>query len=145
MPLHRHEPICTLFRIHWPSSTLGACGEYNDQYQTPFTDGLLCNGPQDPPEPALTVEFFPANIGVQGQIFTVVNNEEYYYPNLIQGMLVNTDADIGTKVTAYTGSRTGGDFGDQPVEGDVCDNVSPGTTLFAWSSLLVYIVDLWYA
>ena len=36
-----------------------------------------------------------SNIGVQGQVFTVVNDEDYYYPNLIDGMLVDEARGLG--------------------------------------------------
>ena len=44
-------------------------------------------------------------IGVQAQVFTVVNDEECYYHNLIRGMIV--DGDKGNDMVFYTGSTTG--------------------------------------
>merc|ERR1719262_1176544 len=44
-------------------------------------------------------------IGVQGQVFTIVNDEKYYYPDLIRGMIV--DGDYGADIAKYTGSTTG--------------------------------------
>ena len=35
------------------------------------------------------------NIGVQGQVFTVDNDEDYFYPNLIDGMLVDEARGLG--------------------------------------------------
>merc|ERR1712107_812443 len=35
------------------------------------------------------------------------NDEHYYYPNLINGMIVSEELQMGTQVTAYTGSTTG--------------------------------------
>ena len=44
-------------------------------------------------------------IGVQGQVYTIVNDEHYYYPDLMRGMIV--DGDMGADITKYTGSTTG--------------------------------------
>ena len=44
-------------------------------------------------------------IGVQAQVFTVVNDEAYYYPDLIRGMIV--DGEKGQDISKYTGSTTG--------------------------------------
>ena len=45
-------------------------------------------------------------IGVQAQIFTIIDDEDYYFPNLIEGMLVDEARGMGVDITAYTGSRT---------------------------------------
>jgi Delta carbonic anhydrase len=79
------------YDIHWPHSAAGACGTVN-QYQTPFYDGVFCNldmeafatlGPQD----------ITNAVGVQAQIFTIVNDESYYYPDMIRGWIVDEDYD----------------------------------------------------
>ena len=44
-------------------------------------------------------------VGVQGQIFVIVNDENYYYPDLIRGAIV--DGNFWKDVAAYTGSTTG--------------------------------------
>ena len=120
------------YEFHWPRSQLAACGQYNNQYQSPFIDGLLCNGGDGFGDvlAAITApdgkQTLTNTIGVQGQVFTVVNDEDYYFPNLIDGMLVDEERGMGIDITAYTGSRTGGTFGDQL--GDLfCDPVSPVT------------------
>jgi len=94
------------YEVHWPHSTMGACGTAN-QYQTPFYDGVFCHfdtllNSTLPPAQAIA-----DNVGVQGQVFTIVNDEDYYYPDLIRGMLVDEDNDMGQDVAAYTGSTTG--------------------------------------
>ena len=83
------------YEVHWPHSAAGACGTV-DQFQTPFYDGVFCKD-----------DFAPTNkkIGVQSQVFTIVNDENYYYPNLMRGMIV--DADRGQDLAMYTGSTTG--------------------------------------
>lgn len=88
------------YEVHWPHSAAGACGTPN-QYQTPFYDGVFCNGGIISLDPLNTYQ----KIGVQAQVFTIVNDEEYYYPDLMRGMIV--DAEKGTSVTKYTGSTTG--------------------------------------
>lgn len=88
------------YEVHWPHSSMGDCGTPY-QYQYPFYDGVLCNYP----ERATPNRTLSQMIGVQGQVFTIVNDEDYYYPNLINGMIMN--GDFGKEITAYTGSTTG--------------------------------------
>jgi len=47
------------------------------------------------------------NIGVQAQVFTIVNDEAYYYPSLMQGMIRLPNTDYGKDMAYYTGSTTG--------------------------------------
>lgn len=84
------------YEVHWPHSAAGACGTPN-QYQTPFADGVFCN--------IEVITATQSQIGVQGQVFTVVNDESYYYPDLMRGMVV--DGDMGADIAKYTGSTTG--------------------------------------
>jgi hypothetical protein len=84
------------YEVHWPHSAAGACGTMN-QYQTPFYDGVFCT------DDVLTDT--ASQIGVQAQVFTIVNNENYYYPDLMRGMIV--DGEMGTDIAMYTGSTTG--------------------------------------
>jgi len=86
------------YEVHWPHSAGGACGTVN-QYQTPFYDGVFCNGGD------LALSDTGFNIGVQAQVFTIVNDEKYYYPDLIKGMIV--DGEKGEDMVFYTGSTTG--------------------------------------
>eukprot|EP00934_Nitzschia_sp_Nitz4_P002693 Nitzschia sp. Nitz4//scaffold29_size155292//133961//135151//NITZ4_002687-RA/size155292-processed-gene-0.60-mRNA-1//-1//CDS//3329546535//2683//frame0 len=87
------------YEVHWPHSNMGACGTVN-QFQTPFLDGVMCNFASD-----FGGSLEGAKIGVQAQIFTIVNDEDYYYPDLLHGMIV--DGDMGADVAKYTGSTTG--------------------------------------
>lgn len=87
------------YEVHWPHSNMGACATLN-QYQTPFYDGVFCRFATD-----YAQDLSKAKIGVQGQVFTIVNDEAYYYPDLIRGMIV--DGDIGSDIATYTGSTTG--------------------------------------
>lgn len=81
-----------------PHSAAGDCGS-PWQYQTPFYDGVFCN------DGIITAENTFEKIGVQSQVFTIVNDESYFYPDLFRGMIV--DGDKGTDVAKYTGSTTG--------------------------------------
>mmetsp|Transcript_14779 Transcript_14779/g.21112 ORF Transcript_14779/g.21112 Transcript_14779/m.21112 type:complete len:357 (+) Transcript_14779:55-1125(+) len=108
------------YEVHWPHSTLGQCGS-PWQYQTPFYDGVLCNFNSDVAA-GLEDETIklPDHVGVQGQIFTVVNDESYYFPNLINGMIV--DGVMGKDITSYYGSTTG-----TSRTNEICSNYSPIT------------------
>jgi len=88
------------YEIHWPHSAAGACGTEH-QYQSPFYDGVFCRSGIITIAPLNTYE----KIGVQAQIFTIVNDEDYYYPNLIDG--ARTGGDFWSDVAMYTGSTTG--------------------------------------
>lgn len=89
------------YEVHWPHSAAGACGT-PDQYQTPFYDGVFCNV-----EALGDLSGLQNLVAVQGQVFTIVNDETYYYPDLMRGMLVDEGNSMGTSVTKYTGSTTG--------------------------------------
>jgi len=88
------------YEVHWPHSAAGACGT-PWQYQTPFYDGVFCMPGIISLNPLNTFQ----KIGVQAQIFTIVNDEKYFYPDLIRGMIVN--GDYGNDMAYYTGSTTG--------------------------------------
>merc|ERR1712050_75797 len=92
------------YEVHWPHSALGACGT-TAQYQTPFYDGVFCNYKGDHGNDLPSAQAIAELVGVQAQVFTVVNDEKYYYPDLIRGMIV--DGDYGKHITKYTGSTTG--------------------------------------
>jgi Delta carbonic anhydrase len=101
------------YEVHWPHSAGGACGTLN-QYQTPFEDGVFCiDG---------AVTNTALQVGVQGQVYTVVNDESYYYPDLIRGMIVDTEKNMGVDVVKYTGSTTG-----TSRDNDLCSQYAPIT------------------
>lgn len=93
------------YEVHWPHSAVGSCGTAN-QYQTPFYDGVFCNLDM-PTLLTLKPQDIASAVGVQGQIFTIVNDEKYFYPDLMRGMIVDKELDMGKDVTYYTGSTTG--------------------------------------
>lgn len=84
------------YEVHWPHSAAGDCGT-PFQYQTPFYDGVFCK------DNILTDT--AQQIGVQAQVFTIINDDSYYYPDLFRGMIV--DGDKGQDLAIYTGSTTG--------------------------------------
>merc|ERR1719330_993655 len=67
------------YEVHWPHSKGGKCGT-PWQYQTPFYDGVFCNavaattGYDTDFQPDATKWTTWQNIGVQGQVFTIVND-----------------------------------------------------------------------
>jgi len=113
------------YEVHWPHSALGACGS-QWQYQTPFKTGVLCNIDLDGLTGFLTTqrENLPLVVGVQAQVFTIVNDdsEEYTFPNLFDGMIVDDTKQMGVDMAYYVGSTTG-----QKVSNTECSPYSPIT------------------
>jgi hypothetical protein len=108
------------YEVHWPHSALGACGTPN-QYQSPFYDGVFC-GATSQLLGSLTPQMIADSVGVQGQVFTIINDEAYYYPDLMRGMIVDSDHNMGQDVAVYTGSTTGTSRNNQ-----VCSAYTPIT------------------
>jgi len=98
------------YEVHWPHSVLGAC-HTPYQYQTPFYDGVLCHVTEELVNGCVKNKDCLSNaVGVQGQVFTIINDEQYYYPDLIRGMIVSdheSGTEFGKDVAYYTGSSTG--------------------------------------
>ena len=107
------------YEVHWPYSAAGACGT-TSQYQTPFYDGVFCNLDMETFQ-TLQPQQIASAVGVQAQVFIVVNDEQYYWPDLIRGMIVDGD-DFGSDVAKYTGSTTGDSFNNE-----VCSEYTPIT------------------
>jgi len=110
------------YEVHWPhgsatggfvESPFAQCGTPN-QYQTPFYRGLFCNFPKlDLTFPDVVCNGFSyqqvaRNFAVQGQVFTIIDDEDYYYPDLFRGMITGF-GDYGTDMAVYIGSSTGSD------------------------------------
>lgn len=116
------------YEVHWPHSKAGACGSPN-QYQTPFYDGVFCKHGDDA---AVTADPTKINllaggldnlalrVGVQAQVFTIVNDEDYFYPDLVRGMII--DGVYGADMAHYTGSTTG-----TTRDNEVCSTYTPLT------------------
>ena len=86
------------YEVHWPHSAAGMCGT-EWQMQTPFYDGVFCKSGIISLDPLNTFQ----KIGVQAQVYTIVNDETYYNDNLINGWIEYPDMDVAK----YTGSTTG--------------------------------------
>jgi Delta carbonic anhydrase len=106
------------YEVHWPHSAAGACGTLN-QFQTPFYDGVFCNLDMETFS-TLGRQDIASAVGVQAQVFTIVNDEAYYYPDLMRGMIV--DGDFGSDIAMYTGSTTG-----DTRDNEVCSQYTPIT------------------
>jgi len=93
------------YEIHWPHSAIGAC-HTPWQYQVPFYDGVFCGWTQGVSDAVQADAQNLANaVGVQAQVFTIINDENYYFPDLMRGAIV--DGNFWRDVAAYTGSTTG--------------------------------------
>lgn len=95
------------YEVHWPHSVLGACNTPY-QYQSKFYEGLFCRFvAAGSPDLVNEHQLLASNVGVQSQVFTIVNDEAYYYPNLFNGMIVTDDGAFGRDLAIYAGSSTG--------------------------------------
>jgi hypothetical protein len=93
------------YEVHWPHSKLGAC-HTPYQFQSPFYDGVFCTFKVAHANAiAANAQVMVDHVGVQAQVFTIVNDEKYYYPDLMKGAIVN--GEFWKDVAAYTGSTTG--------------------------------------
>jgi len=113
----RNMSVGNTYEVHWPHSALGACGTVW-QYQSKFYDGVFCHS--TPAKLQGTGGDYTGAVGVQAQVFVVVNDEKYYYPELIRGMIVG--GNYGKDITAYSGSTTG-----TTRDNKVCSAYSPIT------------------
>merc|ERR1712029_233864 len=108
------------YEVHWPHSSLGACGTPH-QYQDPFYDGVFCGATREALK-KLDGQAVAKNVGVQGQVFTIVNDEDYYYPDMMRGMIVDSEKSMGIDVAVYSGSTTG-----TTRDNEWCSNYAPIT------------------
>ncbi|KAL7535133.1 hypothetical protein ACHAXR_007908 [Thalassiosira sp. AJA248-18] len=108
------------YEVHWPHSSVGACGTVN-QYQTPFYDGVFCNLPMEA-FVTLGAQDIASNVGVHGQVFTIVNDEDYFYSDMMRGMIVDDDKEMGKDIQYYTGSTTG-----TSRDNEMCSQYAPVT------------------
>lgn len=72
------------YEVHWPHSSAGHCGHITDGL-----GGVFC------------MSHTPEFIGVQGQVFQIVNDDAYDVDDLSKGMLPSEN------IAKYTGSTTG--------------------------------------
>lgn len=106
------------YELHWPNSNLGMCGS-EWQYQSPFMNGVLCKANEAnmaPADAAASVfESKTSKIGVQAQIFTVVNDPAYDYPDW--EALKGWNTALAKDVAVYQGSTTGQKDGNKVCRG----------------------------
>ena len=70
--------------MHWPHSK-GVLTV--DKFKTPFTDGVVCCALSH--DNGLDLTKLPNEVGVQAQVFTIINDDSYYWPDLMRGMIVD--------------------------------------------------------
>jgi Delta carbonic anhydrase len=99
------------YEVHWPHSSAGAC-RTPWQYQTPFDDGVFCLDD--------VITNTASQIGVQAQVFTIVNDEAYFYSNMFDGMII--DGVKGMDIAKYTGSTS-----SDSRNNEICSRFSPIT------------------
>lgn len=95
-------------------SAAGDCGTPH-RHQSPLCDGVFCNFPfgedaEESPESTnlrnAILTDLPQFVGGEAQVFTIADDEGYYYPGLMRGMI--RSGDFGKDVAImYTGSTTG--------------------------------------
>lgn len=103
-----HMHVGYTYEVHWPHSNLGNCGT-EWQYQEHFMDGVLCkaNMAGYTPEEAVASIFDAktTKMGVQAQVFIVVNDPAYDYPDW--DPLSGWNTDLVEDAAVYQGSTTG--------------------------------------
>lgn len=119
---HSSMKVGETYEVHWPHSAAGACGTVN-QYQTPFYDGVLCGVPDaNYLMAAMADPGLEQIVGVESQTYTIVNDEHYYYPDMMRGMIKDDSNGMGQDIASYTGSTTG-----TSRDNDVCSQYTPIT------------------
>ena len=108
------------YEIHWTHSAAGSCGTAW-QMQTPFYDGVFCTPGVISlgANPPFNVH---EKVGVQGQVFTVVNDDSGAYDNWDLMYAAWQDDTHWVDVAKYIGSTTG-----TTRDNEVCSMYSPIT------------------
>jgi len=109
------------YEVHWPHSVHGAC-DTDNQYQEPFYDGVFCHFKENGKMGKYADVPLSHQIGVQAQVFVVVNDENFYEEDLFKGMIVNATSGTGKDIAYYTGSTTG-----QSRNNTICSQYGPIT------------------
>jgi len=55
----------------------------------------------------LSIHDTSSQIGVQARVFTIVNDESYYYPELVRGMIIDNDKGFGQDTAKYSNPTAG--------------------------------------
>ena len=109
------------YEVHWPHSAAGACGT-KWQFQSPFYDGVLCNDDAvlGVYQADNTLSNMAQYVGVEAQVFTIINDPAYNMELNIYGAIKKTG--YWKDVAKYTGSTTG-----QSRDNKICSVYTPIT------------------
>ena len=110
------------YEFHWPHSSLGAC-QTPWQYQYHFLDGVLCGatmGGVDINTAAALLGDKTHGIGVEGQVFTIVNGMGGEAIRPTWDVLNGWDRQSAKDVAYYQGSTTGDAVQSGANPGDMC-------------------------
>ena len=110
------------YEFHWPHSSLGAC-QTPWQYQYHFLDGVLCGATQGGVDIATAAALLgdkTHGIGVEGQVFTIVNGGDADAKRPTWDVLNGWDRQSAKDVAYYQGSTTGDAVQSGAHAGDKC-------------------------
>ena len=110
------------YEFHWPHSSLGAC-QTPWQYQYHFLDGVLCGATQGGVDIATAAALLgdkTHGIGVEGQVFTIVNGMGGDAVRPTWDVLNGWDRQAAKDVAYYQGSTTGDAVQSGANAGDMC-------------------------
>ena len=110
------------YEFHWPHSSLGAC-QTPWQYQYHFLDGVLCGATQGGIDIATAANALTTKahaIGVEGQVFTIVNGMGGEAIRPTWDVLNGWDRQAAKDVAYYQGSTTGDAVQSGAHAGDKC-------------------------
>ena len=110
------------YEFHWPHSSLGAC-QTPWQYQYHFLDGVLCGATQGGIDIATAANALTTKahaIGVEGQVFTIVNGMGGDAVRPTWDVLNGWDRQAAKDVAYYQGSTTGDAVQSGANAGDMC-------------------------
>ena len=110
------------YEFHWPHSSLGAC-QTPWQYQYHFLDGVLCGATQGGIDIATAANALTTKahaIGVEGQVFTIVNGGAAEAKRPTWDVLNGWDRQSAKDVAYYQGSTTGDAVQSGAHAGDKC-------------------------
>ena len=110
------------YEFHWPHSSLGAC-QTPWQYQYHFLDGVLCGATQGGVDIATAAALLgdkTHGIGVEGQVFTIVNGMGGDAVRPTWDVLNGWDRQAAKDVAYYQGSTTGDAVQSGAHAGDKC-------------------------
>merc|ERR1719405_267366 len=110
------------YEFHWPHSSLGAC-QTPWQYQYHFLDGVLCGATMGNVDIGTASQLLmdkTHGIGVEGQVFTIVNGMGGEAIRPTWDVLNGWDRQAAKDVAYYQGSTTGDAVQSGANAGDMC-------------------------